>query len=150
MVAALYVILTYISNIVGLANGAIQFRISEALCILPVFFPEAVFGLAVGCAISNLITACPLWDIVLGSAATLIGAFGARALKFLPEKLKWLLGLPTVISNAVIIPFVLMYVYEFPGSYFYFLLTVGLGELVCALIGGALLYYSIKKRFKSL
>jgi uncharacterized membrane protein len=56
VIAALYVALTLVSNALGLANGAIQLRVSEALTVLPAFMPAAVPGLVVGCLISNLLT----------------------------------------------------------------------------------------------
>ena len=62
MIAALYVALTYLASALGLASGVIQFRISEALCILPIFMPEAIAGLFVGCLLSNIFTGCLLWD----------------------------------------------------------------------------------------
>ena len=145
MIAALYVALTYLSSLVGLDKGAIQFRISEMLCILPAFFPEAVIGLTIGCALANLVTGSMALDIVFGSLATLLGALGARALRKLPKKLSWLIPLPTILANAVIVPFVIKYVYLTEGLYWIFFLTVGLGELVCAGILGMMLYYSIKK-----
>ena len=148
MIAACYVVLTYLSNLFGLANGAIQFRISEALCILPIFLPEAVPGLFVGCLISNLITAFNVFDVIFGSLATLIGAVITRALRVLPERIKWLATLPPVISNAVIVPFVLIYAYGVPDGYFYLLLTVAVGELVCATGLGTALYYTFKKYVK--
>ena len=148
MIAALYVALTYLSGLVGLSSGVIQFRISEALAILPVFFPEAILGLTLGCFISNLAVGGVIWDAVFGSLATLIGAIGARILRFLPEKLKWLLGLPTVLANAFIVPFVLQYAYGIEDGYWFLFLTVGLGELVCAGIGGAILYYSVKRKLR--
>ena len=148
MIAALYVALTYFSNLFGLANGAIQFRISEALCILPMFFPEAVPGLFIGCLISNLLANGVIWDIIIGSLATLIGAAGARLLIFLPERLKWLATLPTVLANMIIVPFVLIYAYGAPDSYFFLMMTVGLGEIVCAGFGGSGLYYILKKHEK--
>ena len=70
MIAALYVVLTYITNLLGLASGTIQVRFSEALCILPVFTPAAIPGLFIGCLISNLITGGIIWDIIFGSIAT--------------------------------------------------------------------------------
>ena len=145
MIAAMYVALTYLSALFGLASGVIQFRISEALCILPMFFPEAVLGLTVGCIISNTVTGSLFWDVVFGSLATLIGAIGARLLRKLPHKLSFIATLPTLFANAIIVPFVLMWVYGAEGAYWYFFLTVGLGELVCASIGGAVLYYALKK-----
>lgn len=84
MIAALYVVLTWIANLLGLASGAIQVRLSEALTILPVFSVAAVPGLTVGCVLANLLTGCAAWDVVFGSLATLIGAVGTRLLKDKP------------------------------------------------------------------
>ena len=145
MISALYVALTYFSSIFGLASGAIQFRLSEMLCVLPIFMPEAIIGLTLGCLISNLITGAVIWDVIFGSLATLLGAIGARLLSRLPAKLLWLTTVPTVLSNAVIVPFVLIYAYGAEGAYPYFMLTVGIGEIVCAGILGSILCYSIKK-----
>lgn len=145
IIASLYVVLTCFSSLFGLSGGAVQFRLSEALCILPVFFPEAIAGLTLGCLISNIVTGCAVFDIIFGTVATLIGALGAYALRRLPEKIIFIATLPTLISNALIVPFVLIYAYGLDGGYLYFMLTVGLGELVCAVIGGTLLYPVIKK-----
>ena len=145
MIAAMYVALTYLSSLFGLSSGVIQFRISEMLCILPMFFPEAVLGITVGCIISNLVTGCVIWDIVFGSLATLIGALGARLMRKIPEKLAFLATLPTVLANAIIVPFVLMLAYGAEGGYWYFFLTVALGEFVCATVGGTLLYCGLRK-----
>ena len=145
MIAAMYVALTYLSSLFGLASGVIQFRISEALCILPIFLPEAIPALAIGCMISNTITGAVFWDVVFGSVATLIGAIGARMLARLPKMMMPLATLPTILANALIVPFVLILAYGAEGAYYYFFLTVGLGELVCAGIGGSALYYSLKK-----
>ena len=86
--AASYVVLTYIANAFGLASGAIQIRLSEALTILPVFSPYAIPGLFVGCILANTLTGCALWDVIFGSIATLIGAIGTyllRKYKFVPS-----------------------------------------------------------------
>lgn len=145
MIAACYVVLTYVANLFGLANGAIQFRISEALCILPIFLPEAVPGLFIGCLISNLITAGNPFDIVFGALATLIGAYGAWLLRKLPNKLLWLATLPTVLANMLIVPPVLIFAYGVEAAYLWLVLTVGIGEIVCAAIGGTVLGYALKK-----
>ncbi len=145
IIAALYFIFTLISGIFGLSSGVIQFRISEALCILPLFFPESVLGLFVGCIISNLILSGSIWDIVFGSLATLIGALGALLWKKLPRKFHPLAGIPTVIANALIIPPVISYAFGATESIFFIALTVSIGEIVCAGVGGALLYYLLKK-----
>jgi uncharacterized membrane protein len=145
IIAALYVVLTYISAIFGLSSGVIQFRISEALCILPIFFPEAVPGLYVGCVIANLIAAANPWDILFGSLATLIGAFGARLLRRLPDKLMWIATLPTVVANAIIVPPILIFAYGAPDAYWFILLTVTVGELISAGVLGYILYLGLVK-----
>ena len=140
LIAALYVVITWVCSLMGLSSGVIQFRFSEALCILPVFMPEAVPALFVGCFISNIISGGLIWDVIFGSVATLIGAIGARAMRKLPCRLMWLATLPTVLSNAVIIPFVLIYTYGARKAWWFISVTVAIGELVCATVGGYLLY----------
>ena len=120
-------------------------RFSEALTILPLFFPEAIAGLTIGCFIANLTTNAVIWDIIFGSAATLIGALGAYLMRRIPERLKPLATIPTILANAVIVPFVLIYAYGAEGSYPFFLLTVFIGEVISAGILGSALYYSLRK-----
>ena len=144
LIASLYVGLTYISTIFGLSSGAIQFRLSEMLCILPIFMPEAIPGLFIGCIVSNIVSGCVIWDIVFGSLATLIGAVGAYLLRGVPLKFKWVATLPNLLSNMVIVPFVLTYAYGVEGGFFLLSLSVGLGEFVCGVLGGTMLYYSTK------
>lgn len=141
LIAALYVILTFLSSSLGLASGVIQVRISEALTILPLFTPAAIPGLFVGCIVSNLLTGCLPFDVIFGSIATLIGAFGTYALK----KHKFLAPLPPILSNTIIVPFILAYVYQFEGSIPFFMLTVGIGEIISCGVLGLGLYYVIKK-----
>ena len=148
MIAALYVVLTMLAAALGLASGAIQIRLSEALTILPVFTTAAIPGLTVGCVLANLITGCAAWDVVFGSLATLLGAIGTRLLRKKPL-LAWI---PPVISNMAIIPIVLMKVYgvtevEVFGSVFsgksiwiMLVVTVGIGEIIACGMLGLLLY----------
>lgn len=143
LVAALYVALTYLSF--GFASGAIQLRVSECLCVLPLFMPEAIIGLTVGCILSNLLTGCVFWDIIFGSFATLLGATFAYLLRGLPERLKWMATIPTILSNALIVPAVLIYAYGAPDSYLFLMFTVGMGEIAGAGILGSILYYSMRK-----
>ena len=100
IIAALYIILTYFAEMMGLASGAIQVRFSEALTVLPCLTPVAVPGLAIGCFLANLLTGCAPWDVVFGSLATLLGALGTYALRSRP----YLAWLPPVISNTLIAP----------------------------------------------
>lgn len=141
IIAALYVVLTYLAGMLGLASGAIQIRFSEALTILPVFTPAAIPGLFAGCILSNLFTGCALPDIVFGSLATLIGAACTRKLRKLP----YLAPVPPIIANTVIVPFVLLYAYGVKPLWLSFL-TVFAGELISCGILGMLLYFVMKKR----
>ena len=136
MIAALYVVLTFIANAFGLASGAIQVRLSEALAILPFFTPAAIPGLYIGCLLANLLTGGCLLDILVGSLASLIGALGAYAVR----KWKWLVPLPTIIANALIVPFVLIHGYGMADAWWYLFLTVGVGEVIsCGILGMGLL-----------
>lgn len=142
LVAALYVVLTWLCALVGLDKGVIQMRLSEALCVLPAFTGAAVPGLFVGCLLANLLTGSALPDVVFGSLATLIGALGAYFLR----RRKWLVPLPTVLANTLIIPFVLRFAYGAEGSIPYFMLTVGAGEVISAYICGMLLYAALVRQ----
>ena len=141
VIAALYVVLTLVANAFGLASGAIQVRISEALTILPVFTTAAVPGLTVGCVLANLITGCAPWDVVFGSLATLIGAVGTRLLKDHP----YVAWIPPVVSNMAIVPIVLQQVYGVPDAWWYLVLTVGAGEVISCSVLGLLLYKAASK-----
>ena len=147
VIAALYVVLTMLANALGLANYAIQVRFSEALTILPLFTPAAIPGLFIGCILSNLLTGAILWDVVFGSLATLLGALGTSLIgRYLPEKpKKWLAPLPPILANTIIVPFVLTYAYQFEGSIPYFMLTVGIGEIISCGVLGILLYNVLQK-----
>lgn len=143
LIAAIYVVLTFIANSVGLASGAIQIRLSEALTILPLFTWAAVPGLTIGCILSNLLTGCALWDIVFGSFATLIGALGTY---YIGRKVPVLGPVFPIVSNALIVPLVLQKVYGLEEGYLYLFVTVGIGEVISCGVLGWLLYKGLKKR----
>ena len=120
-----------------ISYGAIQLRISEALCILPFFMPCTVWGLFVGCLIANLLTG-NVFDILFGSlamlaAALLIARLGGRGNS---PRNRVLACLAPVILNAVIVGAVITAAYEgvnflqHPGAFAFNALTVGLGEAV--------------------
>ena len=140
MIAAVYVVFTIFIASFNLASGAIQIRISEAMTVLPAFTNAAVPGLFAGCLLANLITGCAPMDVIFGSIATLIGALGTYALR---EKHRFLASVPPIIANTLIVPFVLRYVYNIPGSIPFFMLTVGAGEVVSCGILGQILYHEL-------
>ena len=134
VIAAIYVVLVFVFDYWSF--GPIQFRVAEALTILPVFTPAAVPGLFIGCLIANITGGAVIWDIVFGSLATLIGACGTYALR----KHKWLAPLPPIVANTIIVPFVLAYVYMAEGTIPFFMLTVGIGEVISCYVLGMILY----------
>ncbi len=137
MIAALYVVLTFLSNAFGLASGVIQVRISEALTILPFFTPAAIPGLVIGCLLANWMTGCVLPDILFGSLATLLGALGSYALR----KHKFLVPIPPILANVLIVPWVLRFAYDVPDGIPYMMATVGAGEVIsCGVLGLVLLF----------
>lgn len=140
MIAAVYVVFTIFIASFNLASGAIQIRVSEAMTVLPAFTNAAVPGLFVGCLIANLITGCAPMDVLFGSIATLIGAVGTYALG---RKHRFLASVPPILANTLIIPFVLRYVYDIPGSIPFFMLTVGAGEVISCGVLGQILYHAL-------
>ncbi len=135
VIAAIYVALTL--AFAPISFGAIQFRISEALCILPYFTFAGVPGVAIGCFLGNVLGGAALPDIIFGTLATLIGAIGSYQLR---KVNKWLVCVPPIVANAVIIPFVLRYAYGTMDMIPYLVLTVGFGEvLAVGVLGNVLL-----------
>ena len=143
MIAALYVILTEISTLMGLSSGVIQIRFSEALTVLPYFTPAAVPGLFIGCIISNLLAGGMLLDIVFGSIATLIGAYCTYLFR---KKSMYFAPVFPILSNTLMIPWILKLVYGFEGTVLYFSATVFAGEFISCGIFGISLMLLLKKR----
>lgn len=140
MIAALYIVLTFIANLLGIASGAVQIRFSEALTILPYFTVSAVPGLTVGCLLANILTGCALPDIIFGTLATLLGAVFTRLLR----KYKWLAPVPPILANALIIPPVLYFAYGVTPIWFS-LVTVTAGEIISCGVLGMLLLFALQK-----
>ena len=144
IIAAIYVVLTFLASAMGLSSGVIQVRFSEALCVLPYFTAAAVPGVTVGCLLANIVTGCAPLDIALGPIATFIGALIAYFLR----KHKWLVPLPSVLANMAIVPYVLIKAYGAEDAYPFLLLTVGIGEVISIYGLGMLLLFALGKRKK--
>ena len=140
MIAALYAVLTTV--FAPFSFREVQVRISEALTILPVFTPAAVPGLFVGCLLANFLGGAALPDVIFGSLATLIGAFFTWRLR---NAHPFLAPVPPVLSNTIIVPFVLKYAYAVPLPIPLMMLTVGIGEVISCGVLGMVLYYALKR-----
>ncbi len=138
IIAALYTVLVVAFS--GVSFGPIQFRIAEALTILPFFTPAAIPGLFVGCLISNILGGAILWDVVFGSLASLLAAF----LSYKLRKYEWLVPVPPVIVNTVVVGYILKYAYGYEGTVLTLMAGVFLGEVILAYGGGMILLKALK------
>ena len=139
-VAALYVVLTLLAQMLGLGSGMIQIRFSEMLCLLPIVMPSAIPGVTLGCFLANLLTGAVWMDVLIGPIATLIGALGTYALRKKPL----LASIPPVLSNALIVPFILAYGYGVPDAIPLMMLTVGIGEVLSVCVLGFTVFYLLR------
>ena len=169
LIAALYVVLSEVSQLLGLCSGVIQCRISEALTILPAFLVEAIPGLYIGCLLTNILTGCAAWDIAFGPVATLLGALVTYAIgravrarayhkptdadgnvsmkasfgRFILITIMYVI--PPILANAMIIPPILRYAYGAEDAYWFLTCTVAAGEIIACGIFGGLLHAAIVK-----
>ena len=153
IIAALYVALTY--AFAPLAYGPFQIRPAEAFCILPLFFPEAVPALYIGCMLSNLASPYLFYDVFIGSLATLLAAFTSYLVgRFLKQEPLRLIvgGFFPVLFNAVIIPLIIVFLcggadgYTSTSlAYFSFMGSIALTEAVWVYGLGSPLYYTLQR-----
>lgn len=130
IIAAIYIILTVVMGETGF--GPIQFRISEAMTILPLFEPAAIPGLFVGCFLSNIFGGYGLIDIVFGSLTTLVAAYITSKM---PNK--YLAALPPILLNAFLVAIWVSKPSNLP--YLPTVFTIGFGQFLSAGLLGVLL-----------
>ena len=112
VVGAAYAALTM--ALAPISYGPIQMRVSEVLCVLPYFMPVTTWGLFIGCALANIISAAGIWDVIFGSLATLGACLCIQALGRKDRSAQsWprivLAALMPVVWNGVIIGAMLMW-----------------------------------------
>lgn len=126
LIAALYVTLVLVFSFSSF--GPIQFRVAEALTILPFFTPAAIPGLFIGCIIANIVGGAVIWDIIFGSLATLVAALISYKLR----RNKWLVAIPPVLVNTVVVAFILKYAYGMTDGILILMSGIFLGQMVAA------------------
>lgn len=147
MITAIYFILCFVEQ--TFANGAIQCRLSEALTLLPLFFPEAIIGVTLGCLIFNVSTGI-IWDITIGTLCTFVSCIITYLVgRFIKkDTIRIILGgLSPVLINALIIPLVLMYGYKLQDGYIFLAISIFIGQFIAVYIVGGLMYFPLKKVF---
>lgn len=150
VIASVYFVLTYFLQ--AISFGPIQARISEALSILPLFFLESVPALFIGCFLANCFSGFLVFDLTIGSFATLLSAictyFIGKMLK--NTHLRFIVGaIPPIIINAFLIPLVIYLSGGLEVTYLMEVLIIGGGQAVSILPLGGLLYYSLERLKKS-
>ena len=146
VIAALYVVLTLIFQ--PISFGAIQFRVAEALTLLPILTADAVPGLFVGCLLANALGGGVWFDVVLGSIATLLAALCTR--KFRDKPILAAI-FPTIFNGLIVGPVVYFAYVRAPGdpvsipTLLFNMGTVAFGELVVCYVLGLIMIYALKK-----
>lgn len=146
LIAALYLLLTILFQ--PISFGAVQFRISEALTLLPIITVDAVPGLFVGCLLANLLGGGIWYDVALGTIATLLAALCTRRLRNKPLLAAFM---PVLFNGIIVGPVVYMAYVRAPGAaiswplLFSSMGTVALGELVVCYILGLLLLKALSR-----
>ena len=147
LIAGIYVVLCLVLQ--PFSYGPVQVRISEALTLLPVFTPDAIWAVTLGCFLSNLFSMSP-WDMLFGTLATVLAAVSTYQLRHIRFKgVPFLSCLPPILFNAVIVGAEITYIFmpetaSVPVLLFN-MVTVGLGQVVSCGILGLLLVKTIEK-----
>ena len=144
VIAAVYVVVCLV--LAPFSYGAVQVRVAEALCLLPVFGAEYIVGVTLGCFLANLLGSTVV-DVVFGTLATLLAALISWRVG---KKKLWYAAIPPVVCNGVIVGLVLTYAYQIPALWMN-MLTVAAGEaVVCFALGVPLVRFLNKHKDKLL
>ncbi len=147
VIAAVYALLTYLSSAVGLSYGLIQFRLSEALCVLSAFSPTAVAGLTVGCFLGNLGSTLGPVDWVCGTAATLLAAVSGYFIGRC-KGAEWLVPLPSIVVNSVAVGAELAFMFGEGAFWSVFAINaawVAVGQAAVCYLLGMPLYFAVER-----
>ena len=152
IIAALYVVLSLISGPLAFVGGLLQFRLSELLNLLIFFNPIYIFGVSLGCLLTNTISLYGWPDLVFGTLATVISGLFIIIISKTIKNL-FLASLMPAIINAIIVPFVIfLYDTSVPLYTFYWasFAFVGLGELIVVTCIGYPLFLILVKKIKGI
>lgn len=149
IIAALYAVLTHLQNLLlpGTATMAIQFRASEALCVLAFFTPAAIPGLTLGCLVFNILSGATPMDFLIGSLASFLAAWTMWKCRDIKIGQYPLLGmLMPALFNGILVGWELTVYFAVGGTFWLNGAYVAIGELGVLLTLGSVLYFAMKKR----
>lgn len=138
LIAALYIVLVFIFQFASF--GPIQFRVAEALTLLPMVFPEAIGGIFVGVLLANILGGLGPWDIFGGSLISLTAAWLTYRFRD-----TWIAYAAPIVLNAVFVSLYLRFVFLLPTGYWLIVLTIGIGQSTVILALGIPLLQWVKK-----
>jgi uncharacterized membrane protein len=138
LIAALYVVLVFAFQFASF--GAFQFRVAEALTLLPMVFPEAIGGIYVGVMLANILGGFGPWDIFGGSLVSLIAAYLTYRYRN-----TWFGYASPIILNAFLVSLYLRFVFELPYSYWFLVFSIGISEAIVVLGLGIPLLRFVKR-----
>ena len=139
IIAAIYTVLVFIFQ--WSSFGPVQFRIAEALTILPYFTPAAIPGVTIGCFLSAVFAGADVLDMVFGSLATLVAALLSYSLR----RYKYLVPIPPIVVNALVIPWVLKAAYGEAQPIPLMMLSIGISQLLAAGVLGMILLLALER-----
>jgi uncharacterized membrane protein len=137
VIAAIYTVLVMVFQFSSF--GPVQFRVAEALTILPYFTPAAIPGVTLGCFLSAVFSGADVLDMIFGSLATLIAAL----LSYQLRRYKFLVPIPPIVINAIVVPWILRFAYGEAQPIPLMMLSVGAGQLVAAGVIGMILLFAL-------
>lgn len=138
LTAALYVTLTAL--LAPVSFGALQFRVAEALVVLPVLFPETILGLYIGCILANIIGGLGPWDVWFGSFATLVAACGTYLFRR-----SWLAYASPIVINALLVSIYLAPIVKMP--YWLTAGAIAVSEAVVVVVLGVPFIAALRRSF---
>lgn len=137
IIAAVYIILVFVFQYISF--GAVQFRVAEALTLLPMVYPEAMGGIFVGVLLSNILGGQGPWDIFGGSLVSLLAAYVTYRYKG-----RFIGYASPIVLNALLVSLYLRYILDIP-AYWPLVLSIGIGQTVVVVALGIPLLRFVQK-----
>lgn len=124
LIASIYILLSLVTA--PISFSIVQIRLAESLCVLPIFGFQYIFGITIGCALTNFLMFGNIIDVIFGTLATLIGALGTYYFR----KNYIVAVLFPILSNAIILPFVFKYAYGLDKTFWFMFIQTFVSQMI--------------------